>query len=314
VAAAPKYRKLSATIFLDLRRKPSRLPPPVAVEMTMLYNFKYLTINRFSQGLEDEFQGAFGKVEPDYGNFVNWIGRLALENIANSDMLYHDMEHTMLVTTVGQQILLGRHLTDGGISPREWAHCITALLCHDIGYVRGVCRLDGKGVCATGIGNATVTLDPEGTDAQLTPFHVDRSKLFIRERFGNNPLMDIDPEMVCEFIEMTRFPVPVGDPAYQVTDNFAGLVRAADFIGQLGDPDYLRKIPALFFEFEQLGTNTKIGYKSPTDMRRGFATFFWKEVSPYIQQATRYLQATQDGNQWLANLHSHVFQVEHAEH
>ena len=33
----------------------------------MLYNFKYLTINRFSQGLEDEFQGAFGKVEPAMG-------------------------------------------------------------------------------------------------------------------------------------------------------------------------------------------------------------------------------------------------------
>ncbi|MBT4096069.1 MAG: metal-dependent phosphohydrolase [Gemmatimonadetes bacterium] len=280
----------------------------------MLYNFKYKTINRFSQSLEDDYKGAFGELEPIYGNYVNWIGRLALENIANSDMLYHDIEHTMLVTTVGQQILLGKHLTDGGISPREWAHFITALLCHDIGYVRGVCRLDGNGVCATGVSDDTVTLDPEGTDAQLTPYHVDRSKQFIRERFGTSTLVDIDAERVCEFIEMTRFPVPVGEPAYQVTDSFAGLVRAADFIGQLGDPDYLRKIPALFYEFEQLGTNAKIGYKSPTDMRRGFATFFWKEVSPYIQQATRYLQATQDGNQWLANLHSHVFQVEHADH
>ena len=278
----------------------------------MLYNFKYLTINRFSKSLEDDYKGAFGALEPIYGNYVNWIGRLALENIANSDMLYHDIEHTMLVTTVGQQILLGKHL-DGGVSPREWAHFLTALLCHDIGYVRGVCRLDGNGVCATGVGTETVALDPEKTDAQLTPYHVDRGKQFVQERFGSNTLVDIDAELVCEYIEMTRFPVPADDPAYKVTGTFAGLLRAADFIGQLGDPDYLRKIPALFFEFEQLGTNHKMGYKSPTDMRRGFATFFWKEVSPYIQEASRYLQTTQDGNQWLANLHSHVFQVEHAD-
>ncbi len=277
----------------------------------MLYNFKYLTVNRFSQSLEDDYKGAFGELQPIYGNYVNWIGRLALENISNSDMLYHDIEHTMLVTTVGQQILLGKHLTDGGVNPREWAHFITALLCHDIGYVRGICRQDGNGHCATGVGDETVELDPEGTDAQLTPYHVDRSKQFVRERFGGNTLVDIDPDMVGDYIEMTRFPVP-DDPSYQVTDSFAGLLRAADFIGQLGDPDYLRKIPALFYEFEQLGTNAAMGYKSPTDMRRGFATFFWKEVSPYIQEASRYLRATQDGNQWLANLHAHVFQVEHA--
>jgi len=48
-------------------------------------------------------------------------------------------------------------------------------------------------------------------------------------------------------------------------------------------------------------------------MRRGYASFFWKEVSPYIRPATRYLQATQDGKQWLANLHSQVFQVEHSD-
>ena len=42
-----------------------------------------------------------------------------------------------------------------------------------------------------------------------------------------------------------------------------------------------------------------------------YATFFWDKVHPYIQEAARFLRATQDGKQWLANLHSHVFQVEH---
>ncbi len=278
----------------------------------MLFNFKYLTIKRFSQSLEADYKDAFGDLESSYSGYVNWVGRFALENIANSDMLYHDIEHTMLVTTVGQQILIGKHLTAGGVSPREWAHFITALLCHDIGYVRGVCKLDGVGTYATGVGKKTIKLPPGGTDASLTPYHVDRSKQFVRERFGGKTLLDLDPEIIASYIETTRFPVP-DDPDYKDTQSFAGLLRAADFIGQLGDPDYLRKIPALFYEFEQSGGNAEAGYKTPDDMRRGYASFFWKEVSPYIQHATRFLQATQDGKQWLANLHSQVFQVEHSD-
>ena len=277
----------------------------------MLFNFNYLTIKKFGQSLEADYKEAYGELEPAYGGFVNWIGRLALENISNSDMLYHDVEHTMLVTAVGQQILIGKHLTEGGVSPREWAHFITALLCHDIGYVRGVCALDKDETCATGVSAETVDLPRGATDATLSPYHVDRSKQFVRERFGGKLLLDIDADQIASHIEMTRFPPPQ-DEEHGDTRGFGGLMRAADLIGQLGDPDYLRKIPALFYEFEQFGGNEKMGYKTPSDMRDGIANFFWKEVNPYIRDATRYLQATQDGKQWLASLHSHVFQVEHA--
>ena len=111
---------------------------------------------------------------------------------------------------------------------------------------------------------------------------------------------------------MTRFPVP-DDPFYLETGTFAGLVRAADFIGQLGDPEYLRKIPALFYEFEETGENKRIGYNSPGHMRQNFTKFYWQVVRPHIQDALHYLRKTQEGKQWIANLHSHVFDVEHSE-
>ena len=239
----------------------------------MLFNFKYLMIEHFAEGLKNEYLKAYGNLEPDYPGLLSWIGRFALENISNSDMLYHDVEHTMLVTTVGQQILAGKHLKEGGVSPRDWAHFMVALLCHDIGYVRGLCRGDGDNRYATGVGDETIELPVGGTDAALTPYHVDRSQLFMRERFGGKKLIDIDVDLICSYIEMTKFPPP-DDPKYKDTKGYAGLVRAADFIGQLGDPDYLRKIPALFYEFEQFGANEKIGYKNPGDMRKGYAGFF----------------------------------------
>lgn len=277
----------------------------------MLFNFKYLMIERFAGRLEEEYCKAYGNLDSEYAGFISWLGRFALENISNSDMLYHDVEHTMLVSTVGQQILIGKHLKEGGVSPRDWVHFMIALLCHDIGYVRGICRGDGDNHYATGVGDETIELPVGGTDAALTPYHVDRSQLFVRERFGGKMLIDLDVNLICSYIDMTKFPPP-DEPKYKDTKGYAGLVRAADFIGQLGDPDYLRKIPALFYEFEQFGANEKIGYKNPDDMREGYAGFFWNVVSPYINDAIQYLSVTQDGKQWVAGLYSHVFTVENS--
>ena len=274
-----------------------------------MLNVHKLIIEHFVKELDRAYQQNYGATEPPYGEILAWTGRLALENIANSDILYHDVEHTIMVTSVGQAILQGKHLIEGGVTPWDWFHFIAALLCHDIGYVKGTCRGDKDDRFATGIGDETVEIPPGGTDAALTPYHLDRSQAFVRERF-QKALREIDADFIASCIEMTRFPVP-DDEAYQDTSGYPGLARAADFIGQLGDPNYLKKIPALFYEYEEIGENAKLGFKNPGDMRKVFAKFFWKVINPYIQDALRYLQVTQEGKQWIANLHSHVFAIEH---
>jgi hypothetical protein len=240
-----------------------------------MFTLQECAIECFVRELRAAYRQTYSDVQPQIGNIVAWVGRLALENIANSDTLYHNVEHTIMISLVAQAILKGKHLCEGG---------------------------------------ETVALSPGGTNVALTPYHVDRSKLFIHERFGGDLVMNIDvhidAEVIASYIEMTRFPVPDGD-FYKDTKSYAGLVRAADFVGQLGDPNYLLKIPALFYEFEEMGTNEKLGYKSPGDMRRRYAKFFWDVVSPYIQDALYYLRSTQEGKLWIANLHSHVFEVEH---
>ena len=276
-----------------------------------MLNLQKILIDRLVQELRDAYQQTYNAMQPQYSNIIAWLGQLALENIANSDALYHDVNHTIMVTLVGQSIIKGKHLREGGVEPRDWLHFAMALLFHDIGYVKGMCSADTDDVFATGVGDETVTLPRGGTDVVLTPYHVDRSKLFIRERFGGKLLIDIDAEVVASYIEMTRFPVPPNDDFYKDTQGYGGLVRAADFVGQLGAPNYLQKIPALYYEFEETGSNARRGYKSPGDMRNSYARFYWKVVSPYLQDALRYLRVTQEGKQWVANLHSHVFEVEH---
>ena len=279
-----------------------------------MISWQELTIDVFVEQLTAAYQRTYGDVDHDFGRIVAWCGRLALENIANSDALFHDVDHTIMVSLAGQAIIEGKHLREGGVTPRDWMHFMIAVLCHDIGYVKGVCRNDANDMFATGIENETVFISPEGTDVALTPYHVDRSKLFVRERFETGLLQDmakqLDTDLIASYIEMTRFPSPESK-FYEDTKGFGGLVRAADFVGQLGDPDYLRKVPALFYEFHELGLNGSFGYHSPNDLRKNYASFYWKSVNPFIQDALQYLRLTEDGKQWIANMHSHVFDSEH---
>jgi hypothetical protein len=41
---------------------------------------------------------------------LEFVARRTLENLYNSNAPHHDMEHTMMVTEVGQQVLRGKHV------------------------------------------------------------------------------------------------------------------------------------------------------------------------------------------------------------
>ncbi|HAX75769.1 MAG TPA: metal-dependent phosphohydrolase [Cyanobacteria bacterium UBA11372] len=275
-----------------------------------MFNPTQLLIDHFVSQLREGYTRTYGGWKPDYADILSWAGNMALENIANSDALYHNVEHTILVTLVGQEILRGKHIREGGVSCEDWLHYIISLLCHDIGYIKGVCRQDreAEGLYATGINGTMAKLPPGASDASLTPYHVDRGKLFISERFGGHKL--IDAEVIKSNIELTRFPVPK-DEDHQDTAHYPGLVRAADLIGQLSDPRYLKKVGALYYEFEETGVNKGLGYRHPGDLRQNYAKFFWNVVYVYIKDALYYLELTQQGKQIIANLYSNVFVIEH---
>jgi len=273
-----------------------------------LLNLQEIKIEYCMDQLSKSYKRNFNNLEQQLGNIIVRSAHLALKNIANSDALYHNVEHTVMATLAGQAILEGKHLSEDGVMPNDWAHFIIALLFHDIGYVKGICKANRGVVVATGLGQETVEMPTGSTDAALAPYHVERSKMFVRERFGHGLITKglIDTEIITSYIEMTRFPFP-DDEWYQDTKGYRRLVRAADFIGQLGDPNRLQKCTALFYEFEEIGLNAKLGYKRPGDLRTDDTKFYWNAVSPYIQDALRYMRVTRDGKQWIANLKANGF-------
>ena len=130
----------------------------------------------------------------------------------------------------------------------------------------------------------------------------------VEERFARAPRVDV--EAVKRNILGTRFPVPGAEERREL-EGYPRLVRAADLIGQLSDPRYLRKIPALFYEFEETGVNRLLGYTNPGDLRRNYPRFYWTSVYPHVKDMLELLCLTQGGLQARANLYANVFMVEH---
>ena len=248
----------------------------------------------------------FGSSEGRLVELVPSIARIALECIGNSDALYHNVEHTMLVTLAGHDILRGRALHTH-MPPADYAHLIIACLTHDIGYVRGILPGDDQNGYVINSAGHQVKPPRGSSDAALLPHHVDRSKLFIMERIQGIDLLDA--HRIARAVEGSRFPSRMPAEVEEI-DEEAALLRAADLIGQLGDPHYIRKANALYYEFEEGGLNRQLGYESPADLVHKYPQFYWNCIAPYIQTAIKYLHVTASGRQWVANLYSNVFRAE----
>jgi hypothetical protein len=262
-----------------------------------------LAANALEEFLRSFMRSAFGSTEKQLAEIVPNAAHVALECIGNSDALYHNVEHTLLVTLAAHEIFCGRMLHTHQTAD-DYAHIIIACLAHDIGYVRGLFKEDDADGFVIDAAGRKVVLPRGSSDASLMPYHVDRSKLYVMERIKH--IVPLDTQRVAVAIEGTRFP-PIEGQQY---GEEASIVRAADFIGQLGDPNYIRKANALYHEFEEVGMNRQLGYDSPADIVHRYPQFYWNSVAPHIQTEIGYLNRTTRGRQWIANLYGNVFRAE----
>jgi hypothetical protein len=257
--------------------------------------------------LASDMKNRFGASHARLAELVPFAARLALECIGNSDALYHNVEHTMLITLAGHDIFKGRALLKPS-TPTDYSNFIVACLAHDIGYVRGVVKGDGDDGYIVDATGRKVSLPRGSSDAALAPYHVERSKLFVLDRVA--ALEELDGARIARAIGFTQFPYSSSTDEKEDVDEDGSLLRAADLIGQLGDPNYLRKANALYYEFEEIGLNKQLGYETPADIVDKYPQFYWNRISPHIQAAIGYLNVTSSGRRWIAGLYSNVFRAE----
>src|SRR5262249_3952468 len=156
--------------------------------------------------LASDVKDRFGSSHARLAEIIPFAAKLSLECIGNSDALYHNVEHTMLVTLAGHDIFKGRALLMPS-TPADYANFIVACLTHDIGYVRGVVKGDEDDRYVVDASGRKVSLPRGSSDAALAPYHVERSKLFVLDRVA--PIEELDGERIARAIGFTRFPYVV---------------------------------------------------------------------------------------------------------
>src|SRR6476660_9376774 len=140
----------------------------------------------------------FRSTEAHLTELIPSVARLSLECIGNSDALYHNVEHTMLVTLVGYDIMKGRALLTP-TSPSDFAHLLVACLLHDIGYVRGILKGDGADGYVIDARGGKASVPRGSSDAALLQYHVDRSKSRAFRRLPLSPtMMTMKRVRLCE--------------------------------------------------------------------------------------------------------------------
>ena len=270
-----------------------------------------ISIPSFLEVLKSRRDQVFPDAHGPYWQVISDTAQTALNIISSSDALYHDAEHTCLVTLCGQDIFIGKKILEGDLNEEDWVYFTISLLLHDIGYVRNILTDDEGFSQKISKDGSTYLLRPGDTDASLTPFHIDRGKMFIEDRKWP---VNIDKNIISAMIGYTEFPIPKSREMLGANSDklelMSNLVGSSDLIGQLADPSYDIKIPRLYYEFLETGTAGNLGYKTAEDLRKSYPSFFYNFVKPNIQSALTYLNATPEGQKWSSLLNYHVFSQE----
>ena len=72
-----------------------------------MLNSSEILANVLSERLAESYTRTFSSCEPRYAEIIGEAAKLVLERIGMSDALYYSVEHTALVTLVGQDIEFG---------------------------------------------------------------------------------------------------------------------------------------------------------------------------------------------------------------
>ena len=72
--------------------------------------------------LASDIKGRFGSSHARLAEIIPFAARLALDCIGNSDALYHNVEHTLLVTMAGHDIFMGRTLLMPATTPTDYSN------------------------------------------------------------------------------------------------------------------------------------------------------------------------------------------------
>ncbi len=266
-----------------------------------------IVIDAFVSHLRDGFVSAFPAAPGEHLDAIVRATRVGANRVALSDALYHDLDHTILVTRVGQDILRGKMIRDGRVSSLDWVHFTAALALFAIGFCRDLVPGDDGESCVISSSGMRLRLPEGSTVGRLWPWFAERGMMFVHHFFAGDPVLDAG--RLSEMIDYARFP-PLLD-THPETKSYPGLLRAAHLIGAIADPYFMQKMKPLTLELSESGVLNQLGFKNVVEFRAGYPELYWKTLNPIIKDGTDLLEYTPPGRVWLASMRAHLMREEH---
>ena len=290
------------TVILNLRKQTLGAR---AADLKMFRPSKVLS-EAFVKRVTGNYQKCFGKGPPGHLEALTLCARMSTSRLARTNALYHNMHHTLMVALVGEDIIRGKLYRDGDVRSIDWLHFMVSLFSFGLGFTRNLCKADNNATCVIHESGEAITLPHGSTDGSLWPYFTDRTKIFLHEHYAHHPILD--PEVLAAQVEYSRFPPP---PTNDETETYPGLLRAAQVIGAIADPDFSLKMMPLWLELKECNLHEALGFHSASELRDKYPRFFWKVLHPMIPEGMDLLTYTGSGRLWLANMHAHVLLEEH---
>lgn len=189
------------------------------------------------------------------------------------DTPYHDFEHTLQATLCWTQLAANYQLRANRmkISHEFFRIGLVAILLHDIGYLKE-------------------ENDEHGTGAKFTFVHERRSCELAHICLSANGWSQHDIFAVQHMISCTgpRAVIDTIPFRHRLERVLGQMVCTADYLGQLGDPFYVEKIPSLFAEFVESDNYRGIPpsrrpFKSLHSLYAGTRDFWFQLVLPRLE-------------------------------
>ncbi|MDZ4742234.1 MAG: hypothetical protein SGI98_02300 [Verrucomicrobiota bacterium] len=153
------------------------------------------------------------------------------------DLKFHDLEHTLRAASSMITVMRGinlNHSVKNMIPHGLFEVGVVAVLFHDSGYLRPWGKKEGSG-------------------AVYTSIHVERSCRIISDYFREIGVSHKDQCAASNMILCTGLNLDTGIIPFQSEqEKMAGFaLGTGDLLGQMSDPEYIRKLPFLYDEFHE---------------------------------------------------------------
>lgn len=193
-----------------------------------------------------------------------------LEGYHELQTLYHNDEHTLEVVLCAARLAHGLHLSGRTLGDDGIDMVVLGGLFHDIGYLKRIG-------------------EEEGTGAQFTATHVQRSTEFARRHLVDEPAAFLDGLVNVILITDHRLPVDRIVFTSEREQLAAMATGTADLVSQMGNRFYLERLLLLFFEFREANMGGFVDFDDLLEKTAAFYKMTRERLDGPLQNLSPYL-------------------------